>query len=41
VYEASRLRALLRSYLTLNSGEAFFPTLSGVVEELRRELGVA
>lgn len=41
VYEASRLSALLRSYLTLNAGEAFFHTLAGVVEELRRELGVA
>lgn len=41
VYDGARLRALLRSYLKLNSGEAFYPTLVEVVEELRAELGVA
>ena len=41
IYEGQRLRALFRSYLKLNSGEAFYPTLAEVVEELRQELGVA
>lgn len=41
VYEGARLKALLRSYLKLNSGEPFCPTLAEVVEELRAELGVA
>ena len=41
MYEGERLRGLLRGYLRLNAGEAFFPTLVTVVEELRVELGVA
>ncbi|PRW61222.1 Origin recognition complex subunit 1 [Chlorella sorokiniana] len=41
VYEGARLKALFRSYLKLNSGEPFYPTLVGVVDELRAELGVA
>lgn len=41
VYEGARLKALFRSYLKLNSGEPFYPTLLEVVEELRAELGVA
>ena len=41
VFEGERLRGLLRGYLRLNAGEAFFPTLVTVVEELRVELGVA
>ena len=41
MYEGARLKALLRSYLKLNSGEPFCPTLAEVVEELRAELGVA
>jgi len=41
VYEGARLKALFRSYLKLNSGEPFYPTLVEVVDELRAELGVA
>ncbi|KAI3423853.1 hypothetical protein D9Q98_009687 [Chlorella vulgaris] len=40
IYEAARLRALFRSYLSLNAGEAFFPVLNTVIGELRVELGV-
>eukprot|EP00887_Chlorella_sp_A99_P001592 scaffold8.g1592.t1 len=40
IYEGDRLRALLRSYLSLNSGEPFFATLCEVVAELQQELGL-
>ncbi len=40
IYEAARLRALFRSYSSLNAGEAFFPILNTVIGELRVELGV-
>lgn len=39
-YDQARLRQLLKSYLVLNSGEAFYPTLQKVVASLREELGV-
>lgn len=41
IYEGQRLKALFRSYLKLNAGESFFPTLQQVIEELSVELGVA
>jgi hypothetical protein len=41
IYDSQRLRALFRSYLKMNAGEAFYPALAAVVEELKNELGVA
>ncbi|GAB4813757.1 hypothetical protein N2152v2_000803 [Parachlorella kessleri] len=40
IYEEKRLKQLFRSYMKLNSGEAFYPTLCSVIEDLRQELDV-